>query len=110
MINWYKGPDSLPVRFLKNLGIGLSQLGRAMLLGDPDETISGATGKASLQGKWWFKNVQEPFINALFWYDPDHCFKSIEADEGHNAVYTWYDRTSESEHLWVKISNARNKV
>jgi hypothetical protein len=78
-----------------------------ILLGDPDETISGATGKAALQGKWWFKNVQEPFIDALFFYDPNHCYNSIEADEGKNAVYTWYDRNPKSYALWHKITTAR---
>lgn len=107
MSNWYQGPDPILFRFALNVGTSLSQLGRAILLGDPDETISGATGKAALQGKWWFKQVQEPFINALFWFDPNHCFNSIEADEGHNAVYTWYDRNRESQDLWVKISRAR---
>lgn len=77
--------------YLNNLGVALSQLGRAILGGDPDESISGATGKAAMQGRWWFVNVQEPLINAIFFYDKDHCRKSIEPDEGAKSVIRWYD-------------------
>lgn len=91
----YQGPDSLAYRYVKNVGIGLSQIAHVILGGDPDETISGATGKASREGVYWFKHVQEPFIDWLFSFDPNHCQNAIEDDEGSNAIYTHYDRTKE---------------
>ncbi len=77
-------------KYVWNLGVALSQLVHAFFGGDPDESISGATGKAALQNKWWFKHVQEPVINWIM-NDPNHCIDSIEDDEGGNAVYNWYD-------------------
>lgn len=80
-------------QYVHNLGVALSQKIHTVLGGDPDESVSGATGKAAMQGKWWFVNIQEPLINALF-KDPNHCRDSIEDDEGHSAVYTWYDKNN----------------
>lgn len=85
-----KNRRSKPAQYLYNLGLILSQGVYGLLGGDPDESISGATGKAAMQGRWWFKNVQEPFIDSLF-FEPGHCRKSIEHDEGGNAIFNWYD-------------------
>lgn len=82
---------NIVVKYFYNIGVGLSQTLHAVFGGDPDESVSGATGKAALQDKWWFKNVQMPFINFLF-QDPMHCYMSIEDDEGDKGVYSWYDR------------------
>jgi hypothetical protein len=83
------GEVSKPVQYIYNFGQALSQFANAViLLGDPDESISGRTGKASRKGIWWFSDVQEPFINMLF-QDPDHCEKSIEDDEGCKQLWDW---------------------
>lgn len=86
----HNGALPKPLQYIYNVGISLSQHGGTLLGGDPDESISGATGKASLQGKWFFKYIAEPAINALF-MDENHCFHSIELDEGKRAVSPWYD-------------------
>lgn len=80
------------IQYIYNCGVVLSQLGYCVLFaGDPDESISGATGKASLQGKRWYRHVQEPLINFIF-QDKHHCYRSIELDEGKRGVFAFYDR------------------
>lgn len=76
------------VQFTYNVGLVLSQVGSVLLLGDPDETISSRTGKASRSGRPWFKKVQEPFINFLF-QDDKHCFNAIEEEEGCKELWHW---------------------
>lgn len=54
----------------------LITLGRS----DPDETMSSAAYRLEqegrLQGKWF-----RPLIDKLFWFDPEHCKKSWEAEQ-----------------------------
>ena len=83
-----------PLQWVYNVLLAISQLASAILGGDPDESISGRTGKASLAGKLWFVKFQEPVINWIF-LDPisdkseGHCRKSIEKDEGKKQIWNW---------------------
>lgn len=70
-------------RYLKNLLIGLDQLLNAMIGGDPDETISSRAGKEVRAGKGGGWKL---LCLILHRFDRNHCQKSIEEDEGKNAV------------------------
>lgn len=49
--------------------------------GSEDHTISGHVGYMSLttNKKRW--RILEKIINTIFWFDPNHCYNSIEFDE-----------------------------
>ncbi len=64
--------------WIKDILIGVDQLGNALLRGDPDETISSRAAKAEVRGKRWGCLLCK-FLDKL---DPDHCKKSLELDEG----------------------------
>lgn len=68
-------------RYFWNLFIALDQLANAILGGDPDETISSRIGKREDTCK-----VCYMLCRLLHLLDPDHCQKSIERDEGGNAI------------------------
>ena len=57
-------------RFIK-IGDALSQLANTLLLaGDPNESISGRAYRLSRdRGRHWPRRV----IDALFFWEPDHC-------------------------------------
>lgn len=69
-------------RRLLNLLIAFDQLAWVLLTlgnGSPDETISAAAWRMEQQGKRagrWLR----PVIDALFWFDPDHCRKAYNAE------------------------------
>lgn len=69
--------------WLWNIFIGLDQLLNALALGDPDETLSSRMGKAVRENRC-------ALCRGLCWligkFDPDHCRKSIEADEGKDTI------------------------
>ena len=67
--------------WIKDILIGVDQLGNALLRGDPDETISSRAAKSAARGKRW-GCVLCKFLDKL---DPNHCEKSIETDEGKNG-------------------------
>lgn len=63
--------------YLINLLIALDQLANAILRGDPDETLSSRAHRMRAKGQpvWgWTASV----IDALFWFDKDHCRTSWE--------------------------------
>ena len=67
--------------FLRML-IAIDQLLNVIILnGNEDHIISGHVGyKAYItHKKRWL--VLEYIINKLFWFDPEHCFSSIEWNE-----------------------------
>jgi hypothetical protein len=64
-------------KYALNLLVALDQLCNAVLLGDPDETLSSRAGKGHPR--------MAKLINWLF-RNPNHCANVIEADEGGNAV------------------------
>lgn len=65
-------------KWIFNILVGIDQLGNALTGGDPDETISSRSAKGELKGKWWGRAMCR-FLNV---FDPGHCPKSIETDEG----------------------------
>ena len=48
------------------------------LAGSEDETISSRAGKAAQSGRRWGCIL----CRVLDWFDPGHCTRNIEADEG----------------------------
>lgn len=70
-------------KYLLNLLISLDQLVNTLTGGDPDETISSRAGKATRRnsGPWRL------LCRILHIFDPAHCEKSIEHDEGKDAIY-----------------------
>lgn len=69
-----------------NVMIGIDQLANAILMGDPDETISSRIGKEISENKC---PVCKLICKVLDVIDPrggSHCKQSIEADEGKDSV------------------------
>lgn len=67
------------MKYVLNILIALDQLANALLLGDPDETISSRMGKYAERGRGWVPCQLCKLINL---FDKDHCKNSIELDEG----------------------------
>ena len=74
-------------KYFWNVLIGIDQLANAILLGDPDETISSRLGKwLTLPQSTWRYKVAKPICKLLHIADPNHCGTSVEEDEGDDAV------------------------
>lgn len=76
-------------KFLKrgtlNMMVAVDQLINAAWGGDPDETISSRAGKLAYQkpyGPLWARCV----VWLVLRLDPDHYPRTIEADEGRDAL------------------------
>ena len=67
-------------QYLKNILTAISQLLNSVLAGNPDQTISGRVGYKAYITRSWYWLFIEWGINTLFWFDPEHCFKSIQWD------------------------------
>lgn len=70
-------------RWLWNLFIAIDQFFNALLLGDPDETISSRMGKHMRNGHCRLCLKICKWLHKL---DPEHCQKSIENDEGKDQI------------------------
>lgn len=68
-------------KYFRNILISIDQFINTIFRGDPDETISSRWGKD--KDKTLIAKVG---CNVLDVIDKDHCEKSIEEDEGKNAV------------------------
>lgn len=69
--------------YIVRLLIALDQLGNAVLLGNPDETISSRVGRHAVAGKRWALAC-EWIIDRLFFAltgEWNHCRANIEWDE-----------------------------
>lgn len=72
--------------YLWNLFIAADITLNAILLGDPNETISSRAARAMLRNQpWWARLV----CTVTAWVDPGHCPKSLEPDEGTDS---WFSR------------------
>ena len=69
-------------RWFWNVLIALDQVGNALVMGDPDETISSRAAKARANGRPWGCVL----CKVLDWVQPGHCDKALEPDEGADAV------------------------
>lgn len=67
--------------YLRNLGTALSQLGNALIGGDPDESLSSRAAKNKDTWPWsWLAWV----LNKI---DPGHTDRAREDDEGDGAAF-----------------------
>ena len=82
-------------RYARDLVVALDQLVSAIFFGDEDETISSRLGKnqrgdngrvwqiITAPLRWLVDTMAYPFEGRRW----GHCFRSIEEDEGKNAVF-----------------------
>lgn len=61
--------------YILNNAIAFDQQVNTLLGGSPDETLSARAYRTEQQGRV-FGRFFRPLIDALFWFDPDHCRKS----------------------------------
>lgn len=64
--------------YLKQLLLAFDQLINALLFGWADETISSRSYRLSSGSVLW--RLVSKFIDVLFFFDPDHCRTSYEAE------------------------------
>ena len=65
-------------QYLINLLLAVDQLVNVVFLGQPDETISSRAWRCKDSNSFWkhFHN----FINILFFFQKDHCYKAYLAE------------------------------
>ena len=71
--------------YVKRVLIALDMLGSALLLGKPDETISGRVGRAELARKWWGLAFAPPIdvlmhVCGAYPHWRGHCLHAILGD------------------------------
>ena len=70
--------------------LGLNMLTCAVLFWPwalPRETISGLMGRKSMEG-WWLAKGAEALIDALHWWEPDHCYVTfVLENEARRRLY-----------------------
>lgn len=71
------------MRYIWNILIAIDQFANTILGGDPDETISSRMGKLIAERKC---RLCKMICRVLDWFEIHHCQKSVETDEGKNAV------------------------
>lgn len=79
-------------RRILNILIALDQLAWVMLTfgnGMPDETISAALYRMETQGKWAGR-LFRPIVDALFFFDPNHCLKAWCAERSKQQLPGFY--------------------
>jgi len=67
-------------QYFLNMLTATSQMLNSILGGNPDQTISGRVGYKAYITRSWYWIFIEWCINTLFWFDPEHCFKSVQWD------------------------------
>ena len=72
-------------QYLFNIALGIDQFINILLLGDPDDSISGRCGRAMATGKpKWFVRILAPTVDFIFWHlfsQIEHCKNSQEPEE-----------------------------
>lgn len=86
------------IQFIYNLFLGIDQFSNVLLLGDPDESLSGRTGRAMLSGRpRFFVRPLYVFIDyfalALFG-EVNHCLNAVEHEERpyEKELWSWVRR------------------
>lgn len=72
-------------QYIYNLGLGLDQFVNVLLLGDPDESLSGRLGRAMLSNRpkfWvpWCASSLDWLVLILFG-EKHHCRNAVEPEE-----------------------------
>ena len=71
-------------QYIYNLALSIDQFINTIILGDPDDSISGRCGRAMRgEPKWWVKPLRD-FIDWLFlvlFNEVGHCANAIEPEE-----------------------------
>jgi hypothetical protein len=62
--------------YLGNVGVATNQWLNAVLAGEPDEMLSARAHRQHLKGRSGPRNC----INAIFWWQPDHCLKAYHQE------------------------------
>lgn len=79
--------------YLYNLALAFDQFINAVLLGDPDESISGRTGRAIASGcpKWWvpFLAIHLDWAFETFFGEQNHVGNAIELEETPKEKEIW---------------------
>lgn len=65
-------------KYVLNILLSLTQLLNTLLLGDPDESLSSRCAKKHPKAA--------ELIDRLFWFDPRHCQRSLEPEEGGHGL------------------------
>lgn len=80
-------------KYVYNVGLGLDQFANAILLGDPDESLSGRLGRASFSGrpKWFVEPLRK--ANDWVWFalagETNHSYRSVEPEETPKDKELW---------------------
>jgi len=75
--------------WIVNILIGIDQLGNAIILGYPDESISSRAGKWIRKNSTVKAGVWYWLCRGLNWFDKNHCIDAIEEDEGEHLTRRW---------------------
>ena len=67
------------MNYLLRTALAIDQLLNVLLCnGEPDETMSSAAYRMERDGRFW--GFMRPVIDALFWFQKDHCRKAYESE------------------------------
>ena len=73
------------VRYLKNVLLGLDQLGTTLVGGYPDETLSSYAYRLERDGKLGGR-IFRPLIDALPFWGPEHCKSSYLSERAREHI------------------------
>lgn len=82
-------------QYLFNIALAFDEFANAILLGDPDDTISGRCGRAIQSGKpKWFARMLAPVVDFIFLHcfdQVDHCKNAIDPNDSLDGeLWKWY--------------------
>lgn len=79
------------MQYFWNLLVALSQLTNALLLGDPQETLSQRTGRHYINHPFPSTTaiVFYHVINAIFFWEDDHVAESIDGISKTKEIWEW---------------------
>lgn len=67
------------MNYFLRLALAIDQLLNVLICnGEPDETMSSAAYRMERDGRFW--GFMRPVIDALFWFQTDHCRKAYESE------------------------------